>query len=186
MNSQKLTIKEIILLACLCAEYYKDVEADSPFVSGFALPVYHNSLTDADKKLACMVYTARLGSTHYDWSLVISDAFLKHSHADIINCSSYLDWAKGENSESDFDNLHLSSLEDNASFFIDYDEIPFVLTLQELDEEGDGLGITDEYDLPDFAKAIEVADKNGWAIVFVDKRNCYDEDDTNPIIYQSK
>lgn len=186
MNSQKLTIKEIILLACLCAEYYRDVKADSPFVSGFTLPVYHNSLTDADKKLACVINTTMLGNMHNDWSLVISDACLKHSHADVIDCSSYLDWAKGKNPKSDFNNLHLSSIEDNAYLFIDYDEIPFVLSLQELDEEGNCLGITDEYDLPDFAKAIEIADKNRWAVVFVDKRNCYDEDDDNPIIYLSK
>lgn len=196
MNSQKLTIKEIILLACLCAEYFQEVDADSPFKSGFELPVY--MYPDANKRLACVIYAIGLGNGPYDWSLVVSDGHPGHSLADIIDVTQYLNWAEGKSRDNNdcFNELRMSCLEeagllhpdliDKTFFFVDYDEIPFVLSLQELDEEGDGLGITNEYDLPDFAKAIEVADKNGWAVVFVDKRNCYDEDDTNPIIYQSK
>lgn len=195
MNSQKLTIREIILLVCLCAEYYRDTDAYSPFKDGFELPVYRNPLTDADRKLACVVYVTGLGDDAYDSSLVISDALPKHSHADIISCSSYLDHVNGKSHDGRFDNLRLSCLEnagllhpdliDKTFFFIDYNEVPFALSVQELDKDGECVRSVDEFDLPDFAKAKERADKENAAVVFVDKSICNDEYDSNPIIYPS-
>lgn len=193
MNPQKLTIREIILTACLCAEYFQEVDAESPFRSGFSLPILSHSPVDGKERTVCNVIITNIDEGLGLWSVLVTTANGPLRQADIINATPYINWAEGKNPDASFDILRLSGLEnagllhpdliDKTFFFIDYDEIPFALSLQELDEDGSCLRAVDEFDLADFAKAKEMADRNGDAMVFVDKRNCFDEDDSNPIIY---
>lgn len=194
MNSRKLTIKELILTACLCADNYADCDQDTPFKNGFSLPVWAAPLPEDGNRLACEVQVANFDNDPYGWYLVISNGRPGHAVADVIDVSAYISHVLGKKKNEAFDDLVLASIESNGylntlvdidsfDFYINYDEVPSVLSVQVLNEDGSYQETLTEFDLADLGKAVDYAKEHDACVVFVDKRHEYDEDDTNPIIW---
>ena len=189
MKTAKLNLQEIILTACLCAEHFQEVDADSPFKNGFSLPVYSHPLDDNRKRVVCHVIVANIDEAPGLWSVLVSDVGSICREASIISAAPYLDYLQGKKSQflTQAEEKRLEhpypDIYDRISLYIDYDEIPSSLSIQVLDGDGNWEETITSFDHCDLLKAIEYAKEHNACVVFVDERHENDEDDSNPIIW---